>query len=347
MSESTLAVVGSYTQEGGDGLSTYRVTGGSLTSCDSAYEENPSFVDSHPTEDIFLAVNEREDGSAVSYRVDRRDGSLHRLDSTETGGAGPCHVAVGPRGEYAVVSHYDGGSVGLLSVAPDGSLAGPLHVREHEGTGPNTDRQTAPHPHSAWFVTDSLVYVPDLGADRVVVYELDRNAERLDPLPDASFDCPPGSGPRHIAFHPSEPVGYLVNELRPSLSVLDLSEPERPAIDQTHSTLPAAADPTETIAADVHVHPAGTHVTVSNRGHDSLATFAAEQSPLDLVRTDVTETGGTCPRNFAIHPDGTRIYVCHLQSDDITPFTVDPKTGGPDRAETRIKVGAPACLHFM
>lgn len=347
MSKSPFAVVGSYTREGGDGLSTYRVNGGSLTLCDSVYEENPSFLDIHPTEEMFITVNERKSGSAASYRVDRQDGSLHHLDSTETGGAGPCHITVDPHGEYAVISHYDGGSVGLLSVAPDGTLEGPLHVREHERTGPNTDRQAAPHPHSAWFVSDSLVYVPDLGADQVLVYELDRKRDRLTPIRDASIDCPPGSGPRHLALHPSESVGYLVNELHPSLSVLDLSDPGSPTISQTHSTLPRATDPSKSIAADVHVHPAGTHVLVTNRGHDSVATFSTEQSPLDLVCTDIIPTGGKWPRNFAIHPSGTRIYICHQHTNDIIPFAFASDTGNVDRIGTQTKVGTPVCLRFM
>ena len=138
MNEPEFAVVGSYTREGGDGLSTHRVDDGSITPCDTAREEDPSFLDVHPTDRFVVAVNEWENGSAVSYRVDEGDGSLDRLDVTGTGGDGPCHVALGPTGEYAVVSHYAGGSVALLSVSSDGALDGPVDRQEHEGSGPKT-----------------------------------------------------------------------------------------------------------------------------------------------------------------------------------------------------------------
>ena len=347
MNEPEFAVVGSYTREGGDGLSTYRVDDGSITPCDTAWEEDPSFLDVHPTERFVVAVNERENGSAVSYRVDEDDGSLDRLDVTRTGDAGPCHIAIDPCGEYAVVSHYAGGSVALLSVSTDGALDGPLNRREHEGSGPNDDRQAAPHPHSAWFVTDSLVYVPDLGADQVVVYELDRRAERLRPLSDATVDCEPGAGPRHLAVHPNEPVGYLLNELDATLTILDLADPRCPVVEETHSTLPDDADLSGTIAADVHVHPDGEYVFVTNRGHNSIAWFATWEPSLSVSRTGVRSTNGKWPRNFAIHPGGERVLVCHQYSDSIVPFGFDSDAGTLDRIGRATELSSPVCLRFV
>ncbi|MEY7849125.1 beta-propeller fold lactonase family protein [Natrarchaeobius sp. A-rgal3] len=66
-------------------------------------EEDLSFVAFHPSESFVVAVNEREPGTAVAYDTDPEAGDLARLDRTETGGTGPCHVAIDPRGEYAVV----------------------------------------------------------------------------------------------------------------------------------------------------------------------------------------------------------------------------------------------------
>jgi 6-phosphogluconolactonase len=347
MNEPEFAVVGSYTREGGDGLSTHRVDDGSITPCDTAWEEDPSFLDVHPTEQFVVAVNERETGSAVSYRVDEDDGSLDRLDVTGTGDDGPCHVALDPTGEYAVVSHYTGGSVTLLSVSTDGALDGPLDRQEHEGSGTNDDRQAVPHPHSAWFVTDSLVYVPDLGADQVVVYELDRSAERLSPLSDAMVDCKPGAGPRHLAVHPNEPVGYLLNELDATLTVLDLTDPRSPVIEETHSTLPDDVDLSGTIAADVHVHPDGEYVFATNRGHDSIALFVTRESPLNVSQTDVRSTDGKWPRNFAIHPGGEQVFLCHQHNDNIVSFEFDSDAGTFNRIEGVTKLGSPVCLRFV
>ena len=346
-SERDLAVVGSYAETGEDGLTSYRVDGDALDRRDAADEPDPSFLDVHPSEPLFVAVNEREAGAAVSYRVDPASGRLERLDRTETGDAGPCHVAIGSRGEYAVVAHYAGGSVALLSLGPDGTLDGPLDLRRHEGSGPRDDRQSSPHPHAARFVSDSVVHVPDLGTDRVVVYELDRDDGRLRPLPDAEMACRPGAGPRHFAVHPTASVGYLLNELDATLSVVDLADPRRPTVEDTLSTLPEGVDATDTIAADVHVHPSGDHVFASNRGHDSIATFRIRSSPEEIVREAVTPTGGRTPRNFAVHPDGDRVFVCNQRSDGVVPFAFDAETGELRRTGRRTETSAPTCLRFV
>lgn len=345
--EHGLAVIGSYTESGEAGLTSYRVDGDSLDRCDVADEPDPSFLDIHPSEPLIVAVNERETGSAVSYRIDSACGQFNCLDRTETGDAGPCHVEIGPRGEYAIVAHYAGGSVALLSLRTDGDLNGPLDLRRHEGSGPKGDRQASPHPHSAQFVTDSIVYVPDLGADHIAVYELDRDDDRLRPLPDAAVDCRPGTGPRHFAVHPTAPVGYLVNELNATLSVVNFADPQRPTVMDTLSTLPDGVESTDTIAADVHVHPSVEYLFTSNRGHDSLATFRITASPEEVVREAVTPTGGRWPRNFAISPDGERIFVCHQHSNDVILCTFDVATGELWSKELLTKTGAPTCLRFI
>lgn len=340
-------VVGSYTEEGGDGLTSYSIDSNSIERHAVVDEVNPSFLDINPAESICIAVNEREDGSAVSYRIDPTTGRFEYLDKTATGDGGPCHIAIGPRGEYAIISHYVGGSVALLSVGTDGSLHGPIELREHEGSGPNEERQSSAHPHSAWFVADSTVYVPDLGTDRVVVYELNRIEESLRPVPDATLDCPPGSGPRHFAMHPNASVGYLVNELNATLSVVDFDTVRQPRIWDTHSTLPNGVDAADTTTAGVHVHPSGDYVFVSNRGHDSIATFEHRESPRHVTLKAVTPTTGQWPRDFAIHPNGDRLFICHQHSDDLVTFELDAEVGELQRRGPRIRMNAPTCLHFI
>lgn len=345
--EQFLFVVGSYTEEGGDGLTSYSVDSSSVERHDVADEVNPSFLDVHSSESIVVAVNEREDGSAVSYRINPTSGRFEYLDETATGDDSPCHIAIDPRGEYAVVSHYVGGSIALLSLDTDGSLDGPIDLRDHEGSGPNEERQSSAHPHSAWFVADSTVYVPDLGADRVIVYELDRTEECLHLVPDATIDCRPGAGPRHFAIHPNASVGYLVNELDATLSVVDFDTVRRPKIRDTYSTLPNGVDASDTTAAGVQVHPSGDYVFVSNRGHDSIATFERRGPPRHVTLETVTPTTGQWPRDFAIHPDGDRIFVCHQHSADLVTFAFDAGTGELRRDGPRIRMQAPTCLQFV
>lgn len=345
--KTSLAVVGTYTNEGGDGLVSVAADHDGFRRLDMVDEDNPSFLAPHPSESFVVAVNELEEGSAVTYYVDPETGRFTRLDRVKTDGTEPCHIAIDPRGEYAVISHYASGSVALLPIRDDGDLSGPVDLQTHNGSGPDPDRQMGPHPHSAWFVTESIIYVPDLGTDQLFVYELDRNAERLDPIEAAHADVQAGAGPRHFTLHPSEPVGYLLNELDVTLTVVNISNPRNPKVGKTVSILPDSVNPTETIAADVRVHPSGEYVIASSRGHDSLTTFDIRSDPSNPVQLGVTVTGGNWPRNFEISPIGDFVYVCHQHSDDIVPFGFDSNTGEllQDRSPHSIKT--PACMKFL
>jgi 6-phosphogluconolactonase len=345
MSRTTwVGVLGSYT---GSALRTVAVDGTTLTPLARTEQQRPSFVAVHPFEPIVVAVSERAAGQVVSYRVDQPTGALDRLGKTATGDAGPCHVTVGPRGEYVVVSHYTGGSVAVLPIEPDGSLAAPSDRRVHTGSGPRADRQASAHPHSATFVTDDLVYVPDLGADRVAVYELSRADGTLRPVPDGTLACRSGSGPRHLAVHPSDDVGYLLCELDATLSVLDLSDPCRPTVVETHATVPDGVDAADTIAADVRVHPSGSYVYASNRGHDSIATFACSRASSRIERVAVTPSGGRYPRALGVHPHGDRLFACHTRSDDVVSHRFDRHRGSLSRSTTTLSAPSPSCLRFV
>lgn len=70
-----------------------------------------------------------------------------------------------------------------------------------------------------------FVYVPCLGSDWVRCFSFEDATGTLSPLSqpggDSRVRLPPGSGPRHLAFHPSLPVAYTFNELGNSIAKLD------------------------------------------------------------------------------------------------------------------------------
>ena len=55
----------------------------------------------------------------------------------------------------------------------------------------------------------------DLGTDEVRQYSI--TAGLLEPLTPAAVAMPPGSGPRHMCWHPSLPMAYVVRPSRPPL----------------------------------------------------------------------------------------------------------------------------------
>ena len=150
----------------------------------------PSWVLTRPGhEGQLLAVAEGEPGGVVL--TDGR-GVIARAES---GGDGPCHLALSPEGRWLLVSNYVSGSVGLVEV--DGDRLTLVDSLRLTGEGPH-ERQDAPHAHQATFRTDDLALVCDLGSDRVVhVRVVD---DRLQGA--GEIVLPAGTGPRHLAAHP-------------------------------------------------------------------------------------------------------------------------------------------------
>lgn len=343
-----LAYLGTYTDGDSEGVYRYRVdasTGEMDRLGATEAGENPTFLAVHPSGDYLYAVNEAGDGGAVAFEVDRETGDLERLNERPTGDAGPCHCSVDAAGEYLLVAHYGGGSVSMLPVGADGALGDPTDVVEHEGSSVG-DRQTEPHPHSINpGPDDRFAYVPDLGTDEVVAYELDREADALERV--GATEVHDGAGPRHLDFHPAGRYAYLINELDSTLTALE-RDPETGALEavETVETLPPEFDG-ESYTADVHVHPSGSFVYGSNRGHDSIVAFECDAGTGRLSLVGHESTRGEWPRNFALDPSGDHLFAENRDTDDVVAFDVDGATGELSATGDVEAVPSPVCMQFL
>jgi 6-phosphogluconolactonase len=157
----------------------------------------------------------------------------------------------------------------------------------------------------------------------------------------------PGSGPRHIAFHPTLPLVFVANELDSTVATLRF-DAERGALSPlgTSSTLPAGWTGTN-YPADIHVAASGRALYVSNRGHDSIAVFSVAESTGALVLDQVVPTEGNWPRNFSLHPTGRWLLVANQRSDSMVVFGCDPQNGRLTPTRQRIAIPSPVCLRFL
>ena len=74
--------------------------------------------------------------------------------------------------------------------------------------------KTGPHAHSINLdPANRFAFAADLGLDKVLVYKFDSAQGTLAANEPAGADVPPGSGPRHFAFHPTGKFAYVINEM--------------------------------------------------------------------------------------------------------------------------------------
>ncbi|HVG98217.1 MAG TPA: lactonase family protein, partial [Chloroflexota bacterium] len=315
--------------------------------------DNPSFLALHPNGRYLYAVEEistyqgQNSGSLVAFGINPASGALTLLNRTSSYGSIPAHLQVDPSGRYLVVANYVGGNDVVVALQPDGRLGELTDSKQHEGMGPNRQRQEAPHPHMILFdPAGRYVFDPDLGIDKIMAWRWDGANGRLmaNELPYGQVSS--GAGPRHMAFHPGGRWAYVINELDNTVSVFAY-DPERGALQimQTLSTLPADFSGTSN-CAEIMVHPTGRFLYGSNRGHDSLAIFAVDAQTGRLTAAGWEPTQGAIPRNFNIDPSGSLLLAANQNGNNIVPFRVDSQSGRLTPTGTVTAATAPVCLLF-
>lgn len=345
--------IGTYTggESKGIYLLDYDAESGAIESRGLAAEiDNPSFLAHHPTLPVLYAVGELGDGGGAisAFRIDAETGLLTLINRQSSKGDGPCHVAVAPNGRHAAIANYGGGSVALFPLGPDGALAEASAFVQHTGSGPNEQRQTAPHAHAVYFDPGSrFLYAADLGIDKLLVYAYDAKAGTLEPRESSDGLLAPGAGPRHAAFHPNGKFAYVVNELDNTVTVFSHDSVQgRLAPLGSVPTLPEGFTDTNS-TAEIVMHPNGKTVYASNRGHDSIAVYAADGESGHLTPLGQVPTGGQTPRNFALDPAGGLLLAANQNSDTVVVFRINQETGIPEPAGQIIAVPKPVCVLFV
>jgi 6-phosphogluconolactonase len=292
---------------------------------------------------ILYAANEGQDehSSGVSaYTINQKDGALTLLGKVSAGGPGPCYVSVDATSSCAFVANYMGSSIASYKIRPDGSLTDPVERIDFRQPsfghhGPNTARQDAPHPHSANVSPDNrFLIVNDLGNDNIATFFIHTDTAHLGPA-QRNESRTPGSGPRHLAFHPNGRWAYGINELNSTVQHylwntthgIGGSTPEALLTEAgaAVSTLDSGYHGVNT-AAEIVVTPDGTAVMASNRGENSLVVFFIDETTGALSFRQRIACGGKSPRQFTLDETGRWLLCGNQDSGSVTIFSVDEGT---------------------
>jgi 6-phosphogluconolactonase len=327
-----IVYIGSY----GSGISVCERDGARLTLLDRVAAPDPSYLVLDPAGETLYAVDELTQPSVAAYAVS--GAGLRPLSRWPTEGEAPCHLLLHPRG-YLLAANYGSGSVSVFPVLPGGDLGPLVHQTRHSGHGPDPERQEGPHAHEVK-LAGALVVVVDLGLDRLIAYHLDPATGRLDLAADPFARTQPGAGPRHAVAHPNG-RWYVANELDSTIAVFD-PDPSTGVLHQVaapHATLATVDKPN--YPASIVLSADARRLYVSNRGRDSITTFAVDEGG-GLTAIDEVSAGGSWPRHFAIVDDV--LLVANQKSDSVVSFALDSSTGLPRPTGDVLVVGSPTCV---
>lgn len=330
--------VGTYTGGDSEGiyLFQFNTETGMLTNKQlAATSENPSYITYSPDKKYIYAVNENENGSATSLKVEN-NGLLTSLNKVSAHGAHPCHISVDTAGKRAIVSNYTGGNAAIYNINNDGTLTEVLQILNH-----NTD-SIASHAHSAQFYKNKL-YVSDLGKNGVYEYQLDENNKDYKLITPSIVTMTDNAGPRHFSLTKDGQFIYIINEYANTITSGKKTSHGFELL-QDISTLDDDFKGTS-YCADIHLSKNEDFLYGSNRGENTIVVFKRNTETGMLNKIQTISVHGNWPRNFTIDPSGKFLLVANQKSHNISIFNINPTTGTLTFLHNT-DLPAPVCLLF-
>ena len=303
-------------------------------------EDYPSYIisrDEHLYASLKNATKKNTNGGIAIFNI--QDGKVSLKETFASGGRSYTHLCLNQKQDQLFVANYHVGTTAMYAI-DNHHVVEKTSVVYHEGKGPDVlGRQKTPHVHYVGFTPDEqYIYSVDLGSDKVVLYSVEEGKLKLV----RKQDIVPGSGPRHMIFSEDGRFAYLVNEISNTIMVFRYHNGMFTMV-QMISTLPRHFKG-ESSAAAIRLSQSGTHLFVSNRGHDSIAMYSVNKETGKLFLLYMVHTGKD-PRDFNILNDKYLIVGCQT-SNWIEVLRLDLEEDIMERTGQILDVPAPVCITF-
>ncbi|MEX1550711.1 lactonase family protein [Enterococcus sp. C50] len=299
-------------------------------------EVSPTYLAKSKAGNLYTVTTVDGLGGAGAY-----DSTYQFLNAVTEEGAPLCYVAVDETRQLVYGANYHKGEVNVYRILDNGGIEAVESLYHQEETGPHKNQDHA-HVHYTDLTPDQRLVVCDLGTDRVYTYDVAEN-EKLTLA--ATFVAEPGTGPRHLVFHPTQPIAYLFGELDSTVSVLAYQENGSFEKLQKISTLPEDFTG-ENGGAAIRISNDGRFLYTSNRGHNSIAVFEISSNGEQLSAIQNISTEGDFPRDFALNSTNEFLVCANQNSDNLTLFTRDAQTGKLTLLQKDIYAPECVCVYF-
>lgn len=340
--------IGTYTK--GDSKGIYKFTldkeTGNLEAAALAGEMgNPTYITlSKDAKYLYSAAKINTTGGTAAFSI-KADGTLELLNYQVEEGNSPCHVSLNKENTYLLSANYHKGEVSVYPIKEDGSIEASSSTIKHEGSGPHETRQQKAYAHYISLTPDEkYVCAVDLGSDKLFVYTLKDGI--LNKKEDFYFSTRPGSGPRHLVFHPNGRFTYILTELTSNVIALEYNPENGFKELQYISALPEDFSGESTGSA-IRITPDGKYLYTGNRGHDSIAVFEVDQNTGKLKFVEHATSNIKEPRDFNIDPTGNFLIAANQNSNTVISFSIDKSTGRLTPTGSSINVPIPVCVQFV
>lgn len=275
--------------------------------------ENPTYLALNADHSLLAAVSKEEIGGITVFNTQQGE-TLTKVSHYHDTTAVPCYITFNKESDHLLAANYHEGHVSSYKF--DVAV-----ILEDRVIHPSfEDKQ--PHVHYTDYTPDEKwIVVCDLGSDIVVTYQ--QNVEKLQRV--STYNSRKGAGPRHLAFHPTLPIAYLICELNASIEVLayDAKNGSFTFIEQHLLT----TEEQQAWGGAIHLTTNGKFLYASNRGYDRIYVFQIQENTGLLTFVADYDTFGSVPRDFHLSKDERFIVIGHQESDNLTLYERNIETG--------------------
>ncbi|MBF0709874.1 MULTISPECIES: lactonase family protein [unclassified Gemella] len=260
---------------------------------------NPTYLDNK--EKKLVMVSGKNGKGGILYT----DNAIILESYTED--AVPCYVALNK--DIILTANYHTASLIAYKVS-DNKLE-ILDIVEHNE---DKDEKKSHIHYSDWSKDKKYILACDLGKDTLLTYKLNNNKFELV----STYKTKKGAGPRHLTFHPTLDIAYLICELDASIEVLSYSK-ENGSFELIEKVNLLENESDKKWAAAIKLTKDGKFLYASNRGYDLILAYSILENAR-LKKLATYKTNGLVPRDFAISSNEKFLIVAHQDSDNLTLF---------------------------
>lgn len=359
--------VGSYTLDGepaGKGGGIYQIEvnkSGSVEPAKLAIKAtNPSYLlingNKLYTANEVGSYNGESSGFVSAYEI--KDGQLSLLNTQASIGLYPVHLSLNKSGKQLYVANYGSGDVGSAGVSAynlsvDGALESNVKYIAYAGHGKDASRQSNPHTHSVYVITNpenqDLILSVDLGLDKIFAYKNESQTNNLTALAENNILDQQNNklaiGPRHLAISQDQKFVYVVDELYSYIFVYAFDNLNgQLTFKQKIHTFTGALKAERNYPANAVISKDQRYLYVANRGQNTIAQFSIKANG-ELIYLKEFSAEGDWPRDITLDSSGKYLGIANQRSDNVTIYQINQHNGTLTKP-VKIHVPTPITLKF-
>ncbi|AIY82356.1 lactonase, 7-bladed beta-propeller family protein [Clostridium baratii str. Sullivan] len=329
MREIFLGFIGTYTKKDSNGLYKFLFDSkiGKFLETNLAFNiENPTYISLNSKSNVLFSIQgDNLEGGICSFKINNMN--LYKVYMTSDSLKPPCYIS--NNDNFLFSANYHEGIVNIYEILDDLSFK---LVRSL-----NTKLKDSSKMHFAGLSpNNNFLATCNLSLNKISMY----NTTDFTKL--YSITLKNNSGPRHLVFHNSLNIVYVLTELTAEIFTLEFDDWGFNIIDN-FSIYKESREDFE--GAAIHIHPSNKYIYVSERKRNSISCYKIlKDGTLSLVDTYYLDISH--PRDFTFTPDGKWIIIASLLENKLTSYEIDLSSGSILSLSDEIKVPEPTCVIF-